>query len=233
MISKKKRLSLEISEDLERMMEDIGSTSRSKNDVLRHAINIVRSYENNARFSASEPLNSGIEIRIFEEERSNLGPRLMEYDPFLDEVRRRKSQRTKRVVNPARVFISYAREDLKAARKVYWKLKHRGHEPWMDDYSLIKGVDWKEEVSKAILESEFFVAVLSKTSVSKTGFVQVEVHKASKEQLKRPEGVVYFIPFKIDDCEVPIKISKFNYVDSNNTRQPYKQLIEAIESVKM
>ncbi len=232
MVSKKKsRMSFEISGELERLMEDIGGASRSKADALRHAINIVRNYERNVRFSSNEPLNQGMESRIFFEERSNLGPRLMEFRAALDEVKRPRRRANRKTPSPAKIFISYAREDLKAARKIYWKLRHRGHEPWMDDYSLTKGVDWQEEVSKAISTSEFFVAVLSKASVSKTGFVQVEVHKASEEQLKRPEGVVYFIPFKIDDCEVPKKLNKLNYIDCTTTGKPYMQLIEAVESV--
>lgn len=229
-MQKNPRFSIEFSNELENLVESLTGDSVSKSATIRHLINAVRSYEPNARRTPNDGLNDAFERQIFLEERASLGKRLSEFLPIGEPVKRKKSKR-KVTDNPKRIFISYAREDLKEARKVYWKLKRRGHDPWMDDYSLKKGTDWQLEVSKAISRSEFFVAVLSRSSVSKNGFVQVEVHKATEEQLRRPEGVVYLIPFIVESCEIPERFKRINYINRLETRTPYQQLIEAVEAV--
>jgi len=138
---------------------------------------------------------------------------------------------TRQPVKARRVFISYAREDLAVAKTLYRKLKERGHDPWMDEHSLRKGADWQLEIKSAIENCEFFVAIISKQSVQKTGFVQIEVHNAAQEQLKRPPGVIYFIPVKIDDCKLPEFAARFNYLDLVKTPHPYKALYQSIETV--
>ncbi len=50
-----------------------------------------------------------------------------------------------------KVFISYAREDIETAGKLYYDLRKAGLEPWMDKIDLLPGQIWKTEVEKAIL----------------------------------------------------------------------------------
>ena len=40
------------------------------------------------------------------------------------------------------VFISYAREDSEAAKRLYQELKNAGFIPWLDKESLIAGQNW-------------------------------------------------------------------------------------------
>ncbi len=72
------------------------------------------------------------------------------------------------------MFISYAREDLETARKIYDDLKEAGLDPWMDKSDIVPGQNWKFAISQAIRESEYFIALLSSESVSKRGYVQKE-----------------------------------------------------------
>ncbi|MCP4106797.1 MAG: toll/interleukin-1 receptor domain-containing protein [Desulfobacteraceae bacterium] len=60
-----------------------------------------------------------------------------------------------------KVFISYAREDIEIAERLYSNLKDAGLEPWMDKEDLLPGQEWDMTITKAIRESRFFVAVLS------------------------------------------------------------------------
>ena len=63
-----------------------------------------------------------------------------------------------------KVFISYAREDIEVARKLYHDLKDAGVVPWMDKVDLLIGQDWKFEIKQAIKDSSYFLALLSSNS---------------------------------------------------------------------
>ncbi len=44
-----------------------------------------------------------------------------------------------------RVFISYAREDIEEAKRIYSNLKEAGVKPWMDEFDIDPGQTWKSE----------------------------------------------------------------------------------------
>lgn len=224
---------LEIKSDLEAMLDKLRGDNETRSDVVRRALNIMLALEGSPRFNGNPSLDEKFEREILSTERSSFGRRLYAVSrpldaPFAVVV---PSEMRRRAVKSRRVFISYAREDVKVARNLYRKLKARGHDPWMDERSLRKGADWQLEIKSAISSCEFFLAIISKRSVQKTGFVQIEVHNAAQEQLKRPEGVIYFIPVKIDDCQLPAFASRFNYLDLTKTPRPYKTLFDTIESI--
>ncbi len=100
-----------------------------------------------------------------------------------------------------KVFISYAKEDIETARKLYHDLKQAGISTWMDKEDLLPGQDWKTEVSRAIRTSSYFIALLSTRSISKQGFFQTELKKAIDVLDTFPEHRIYFIPVRIDNCD--------------------------------
>ncbi len=100
-----------------------------------------------------------------------------------------------------KVFLSYAREDLKIAKKIYDDLTDKGVNVWLDDDALLPGQNWRNEITKAIKGSNYFLAVLSSNSVSKKGYVQKEVKIALEELELYPKGKIFIIPVRIDDCE--------------------------------
>ena len=66
------------------------------------------------------------------------------------------------------VFISYAREDSAAAKRLYRDLKDAGLTPWLDNESLLPGQNWELEIRKAIKRSTYFLVVLSSNSADKS-----------------------------------------------------------------
>jgi len=99
------------------------------------------------------------------------------------------------------VFISYAREDYKIARKLFDDLRRAGLNPWLDTEALMAGQDWRVTISQAIRESLFFLALLSSNSVSKRGFVQKELKIALELLDELPENELFIIPVLLDQCE--------------------------------
>ena len=111
------------------------------------------------------------------------------------------------------VFISYAREDIEAAKRVYDELKATGVSVWIDDQDLLPGTDWALEIAKSIKRSRYFIAILSTHSVSKRGFFQTELKKALEIRDQFPEDEIFFLPVRINKCDIPERIANIHCVD--------------------
>jgi hypothetical protein len=102
----------------------------------------------------------------------------------------------------SRVFISYAHEDLPSALKLYEQLKGvDGINPWFDKESLLPGMRWRPAIKKAIREADFFIALLSRNSVRKRGYVQTEMKEAFEIWDQFPEDKAFLIPVRLEECE--------------------------------
>lgn len=126
------------------------------------------------------------------------------------------------------IFISYAREDEKKAAEVYDALMDRGHIPWMDKKELIAGQDWKLKIRKAIEQSQYFVALMSEQSVTKRGFVQKELRFALDVLGEIPPGQIYFVPARLENCDVPDAIRSLHWIDLWK-KEDFEQLFRAVE----
>jgi len=120
--------------------------------------------------------------------------------PAASEIRK-DSGNTATRCKPVKVFISYAREDIDTARRLYADLKMAGIVPWMDKIDLLPGQNWKFHITKAVRESSYFIALLSSKSLSKRGFVQKELQFALDILEEFSDDDVFFIPARLDDCE--------------------------------
>jgi anti-sigma regulatory factor (Ser/Thr protein kinase) len=101
----------------------------------------------------------------------------------------------------AKLFLSYAKEDTAAARRLCKALRERNLDVWLDEDSLIGGQPWLATIERAIHEADFFVALLSDASVSKRGVVQSEIREALKVFEKLPAGSVFVLPVRLNKCE--------------------------------
>lgn len=111
------------------------------------------------------------------------------------------------------IFISYAREDEAEARAIYQKLDEAGFKPWLDKEALLGGQDWEMVIEEMIEKSDFVLTCLSSHSINKRGYVQKEIKKTLEVVGLQPEGTVYLIPLRLDKCEIPRSLGKFNCVD--------------------
>lgn len=113
------------------------------------------------------------------------------------------------------IFISYAREDYLTAKKLFNTLHSiTDLEPWLDKENLLPGVDWKEEILRAIDESHFVILLLSDYSVEKDGFFQREVNEALERFQRLPPGKIFLIPVRITACEPKHKrLRELSWVD--------------------
>jgi formylglycine-generating enzyme required for sulfatase activity len=112
-----------------------------------------------------------------------------------------------------RIFLCYAREDIKAVKAVYRKLSDAGFNPWMDKKDLLPGQLWQIETPKALKAARFVIIFFSEHSVSKRGYVQREFKLALDTLQEMPEEQLYIIPVRLDDCRVPESFVHIHYCD--------------------
>ena len=114
---------------------------------------------------------------------------------------------------PLKVFLCHASADKSKVRELYRYLRRRGIKPWFDEMDLVGGQDWQVEIPKALSTSDAIIICLSKNSVDKEGYIQKEIKFALDRALEMPEGRIFLIPVKFEECEVPFTISRYQWVD--------------------
>jgi hypothetical protein len=85
--------------------------------------------------------------------------------------------------------------------------------PWLDEKDILPGQDWELEIRKAVKNSDIVIVCLSKSSITKRGFVQKEIKLALDVADEQPEGTIFLIPLRLDDCEVPQRLRSVQWVD--------------------
>lgn len=73
---------------------------------------------------------------------------------------------------------------------------------------------WEPAIRKAIRESDYFLALLSKHSTSKRGYVNREMKMALEILDEFPEDKSFLLPIRLDDCQPSFEALRgINYVD--------------------
>ena len=116
--------------------------------------------------------------------------------------------------NPLIPFLCYAKEDQDIVRVFSQKLKSEGWiDPWFDEEDILPGQVWKDSVINAVRQSHAVIVFLSANAVASEGFFQKELKLALDTAAEKPEGIIFIIPIRIDRCEVPDVLTKYQYVD--------------------
>ena len=128
---------------------------------------------------------------------------------------------------PLRVFLCHSKNDKPAVRELCQRLREYNIDPWLDEEKLLPGQDWQFEIPQAVSASDVVIACLSEESVSKAGYVQKEIKLALDIADEQPEGTIYLIPLRLEKCEIPKRLRRWQYADLFNKRD-YKRLISAL-----
>jgi formylglycine-generating enzyme required for sulfatase activity len=120
-------------------------------------------------------------------------------------------------MRPLRVFLCHASQDKPAVWKLHRYLKQRGVQPWLDQADLLPGQNWEVEIPKALFASDVILVCISKNSVNKEGYVQKEIVFALDKAMEKPEGTIFIIPIKLEECEVPRRLGMYQWVDYYRT----------------
>jgi len=129
---------------------------------------------------------------------------------------------------PLGVFLCHASEDKVAIRRLYARLRRDRINAWLDEKHLLPGERWDFEIKKAIRQSDVVVVCLSSASVSKEGYVNKEIKIALDLADEKPDGTIFLIPARLEDCPVPDRLMDWQWV---NLFEPkgYSLLIAALQ----
>jgi TIR domain len=112
-----------------------------------------------------------------------------------------------------RVFLCHAKENKPAVRELYQRLRQDGFQLWLDEQDLLPGQEWEPEIRKAMRGSDVVLICLTQTAIKKKGFVQKEINFALDAAKEQPEGAIYIIPLKLEECSVPERLSRWHWDD--------------------
>jgi formylglycine-generating enzyme required for sulfatase activity len=112
-----------------------------------------------------------------------------------------------------RIFLCHASDDKPKVRELCTRLREDGFDPWLDEEQLLPGQDWELQVSAAVQASDVVVVCLSLASVGKVGYVQKELRLVLDAAQYQPEGRIFVIPVRLEDCALPIRLRQWQYAD--------------------
>jgi len=103
---------------------------------------------------------------------------------------------------PPTVFLSYASEDRKAARRLGDSLPAYGLEVWYDESELGGGDAWDQKIRQQIRDCDYFMALISgQTEARHEGYFRREWRFAVERTLDMADDHLFLLPIAIDDTD--------------------------------
>jgi hypothetical protein len=102
-----------------------------------------------------------------------------------------------------------------------------GIAPWLDEEDLLPGQDWALEIPKAVRAADIVIVCLSQGSVTKAGYIQKEIKFALDIADEQPEGHIFLIPVKLEECNVPTRLQRWHWVNLYQERG-YERLMRSL-----
>jgi len=129
---------------------------------------------------------------------------------------------------PLKVFLCHAHADRDPVRGLYARLTQDGVDAWLDKAKLLPGQDWELEIRKAVREADVVVVCLSK-QFNQAGFRQKEVRLALDTAMEKPEGEIFIIPARLEECDNLESLRKWHWVDLFE-EDGYEMLMRALRT---
>ena len=129
-----------------------------------------------------------------------------------------------------RVFLCHSSQDKSIVRELYQRLNAEGWiDPWLDEVKIVGGQIWDYEIQKAVKDSDVIFVGLSRESVNKEGYVQKEIKLALDVAEEKPDGTIFIVPIRFEDCLVPPRLTKYHWI---NFYEPdgYRQIIKSLQT---
>ena len=136
--------------------------------------------------------------------------------------------------HPLKVFLCHAHADRDIVRELYHRLKDEGWiDPWLDEEKLFPGMNWDMEIEKAVEVADAVIVCLSNNSITKEGYVQKELRSVLDVAEYKPDGAIFIIPLRLEDCFVPRRLKSYQYQDYFPAEQIEKATNRLLNSLKI
>lgn len=125
-----------------------------------------------------------------------------------------------------KVFISHSHQDKKYTELISHTLEKAGHEVWVDSLKIRPGDNFITKINDAIKESDAFVVIVSKNSISSEN-VSKEISAIALGEISKKRTRI--IPVLIDQSTVPQYLAQYLYVDlSKDFDSGLNRIIQAL-----
>jgi hypothetical protein len=128
---------------------------------------------------------------------------------------------------PLKVFLCHADVDNKTVHALYELLVKDGVEAWLDKEKILPGQSWDYEIRKAVREADAFLVCLSK-QFNQAGYRQKEVRLALDVAMEKPDGEIFIIPARLEECDTLESLRQWSCVDLFEDGG-YEKLAEALK----
>ena len=132
-----------------------------------------------------------------------------------------------------KVFLCHSTNDKPTVRELFCQLTAEGWiDVWLDEQKILPGQEWDVEIEKAVNQADVVVACLSAHSVDKEGYVQKELRFVLNIADEEPEGTIFVVPLRFDDCQVPRRLRAWQWVDyfpKDHRVWAYQRLLESLK----
>jgi len=128
------------------------------------------------------------------------------------------------------VFLCYASQDRLQVQGLYDSLAHEPWiEPWMDIKKLLPGHEWEYVIRDTVEKADAVIVCLSQNSVTKEGYIHKEIKMIVDMSERKPENTIYIIPLRLDNCELPYRLRKYQFVNYDPSPKRRKKAFEDIK----
>jgi hypothetical protein len=127
-----------------------------------------------------------------------------------------------------RVFLLYARGDREAVHRLYRRIIKDGAKAWLDVENILPGQDWQFEIRKAIHTSDMVIVCLSRGFNKQGGYRHEELKIALKKANSIPDGETFIIPARLEMCDTPEPLRRWQRVDLFEA-DGYKKLLMTLK----
>jgi hypothetical protein len=128
------------------------------------------------------------------------------------------------------VFLCHSKEDKEKVRELYNLLVVQPDiKPWFDEEDLLPGIEWDLEIERTVRNADVVIVCLSKKSLTKDGYIHKEIRLALDTAERKPDGTIYIIPLILEECVVPERLSRWQWMDYHNkSENQFDKLMEAL-----
>jgi len=124
------------------------------------------------------------------------------------------TQRHNSVAGKLIPFLSYSKRNREKVLEFAGKLKVLNWiDPWFDEEDILPGQVWESSVINGVRNSHAVIIFLSTEALASEGFFHKEIRLALDTAAEKPEGTIFIIPIRLDECQVPDMLKKYQYVD--------------------
>lgn len=125
-----------------------------------------------------------------------------------------------------KVFISHSAKDKTFVRLLSDRLTQDGVQTWLDEKKIAPGDNIVERINAGIKNTDFFIVVLSKSSVN-SKWVNFELSATRLNEISKNQNII--IPILIEDCEIPSFLQSRLFLDFRMSfEEPYERLLKAL-----